>query len=219
MGVWVAPEALGEAGALGVMPAGTVPVTMKRGSEAPGASQRQPRGSAGMGEHDDGLDAARAAAVRLGERLREAGRTFATAESCTGGGVAWVCTDVPGSSAWFRAGLVTYALVAKERLLGVPAELLERHGAVSEPVARAMAEGARRVTGVDLAVSVTGIAGPAGGEVLQPVGTVWFAWALADARTRVAVERFEGDRAAVRAAAVARALEGALACVGPGADA
>ena len=172
-----------------------------------------------MDQHDDGLDAARAAAVRLGERLGAANHSFATAESCTGGGVAWVCTDVPGSSAWFRAGLVTYALVAKERLLGVPAALLERHGAVSEPVARAMAEGARRVTGVDLAVSVTGIAGPAGGEVLQPVGTVWFAWALADGHTRVAVERFAGDREAVRAAAVTRALEGALACLPPDPDA
>lgn len=151
------------------------------------------------------------AAERLGAWLRARGWTLATAESCTGGGIASACTEVAGSSDWFRAGLVTYTEAMKQRLLGVPAALLSRHGAVSEPVARAMAEGALAATDADLALAVTGIAGPGGGEVLQPVGTVWFGWAERGAATVTAVEHFSGSRSAVRRAAVLYSLRGALA--------
>ncbi|MCC5885098.1 MAG: CinA family protein [Gammaproteobacteria bacterium] len=150
-------------------------------------------------------------AERLGALLAARGWTLATAESCTGGGIASACTGVAGSSVWFVAGLVTYTEAMKQRLLGVPADLLSRHGAVSEPVARAMAEGALTATEADLALAVTGIAGPGGGEVLQPVGTVWFAWAERDAPTTTAVEYFRGSRGTVREAAVLRSLEGAVA--------
>lgn len=149
-------------------------------------------------------------AERLGTLLAARGWTLATAESCTGGGIASACTAVAGSSNWFVAGVVTYTEAMKQRLLGVPAELLSRHGAVSEPVARAMAEGARAATGADFALAVTGIAGPGGGEVLQPVGTVWFAWAERGGATVTAVECFPGSRNAVRGAAVLRSLDGAL---------
>ncbi len=150
-------------------------------------------------------------AERLGALLSARSWTLVTAESCTGGGIASACTDIAGSSGWFAAGLVTYTEAMKQRLLGVSAELLTRHGAVSEPVARAMAEGALAATDADLALAVTGIAGPGGGEVLQPVGTVWFAWAERAAVTTTAVERFRGSRGAVRRAAVLRSLRGALA--------
>ncbi|MCC5874499.1 MAG: CinA family protein [Gammaproteobacteria bacterium] len=149
-------------------------------------------------------------AERLGALLAARSWTLVTAESCTGGGIASACTDIAGSSGWFVAGLVTYTEAMKQRLLGVPADLLARHTAVSEPVARAMAEGALDATDADLALAVTGIAGPGGGEVLQPVGTVWFAWAERGAATTTAVESFAGDRHAVRQAAVLRSLEGAL---------
>lgn len=137
--------------------------------------------------------------------------TMATAESLTGGAIAATCTEVPGASGWFAAGLVTYTVAMKQQLLNVPLALVERYGVVSEPVARTMAEGACRVADVDFAVAVTGIAGPDGGEVLQPVGTVWFAWAQPGAATTTQVRQFTGDRHAVRAATVSHALEGALA--------
>jgi nicotinamide-nucleotide amidase len=137
----------------------------------------------------------RAAAVR--------GLTVATAESCTGGLVAGALTAVPGSSAVVDRGFVTYSNAAKVEMLGVPADLIEAHGAVSEPVARAMAEGARVRAGVDLAVSITGIAGPGGGSEQKPVGLVHFACA-SSAGTEVQAHRF-GDigRDEVRAASVA----------------
>ena len=150
-------------------------------------------------------------AARLGDYLIAAGARLATAESCTGGGIAATCTAVEGSSNWFEAGFVTYSEAMKQRLLGVSHDLFIRHGAVSEPVARAMAEGALMATGVELALAVTGIAGPTGGEVLKPVGTVWFAWAQRGQRTEVAVERLEGDRESICRAAVVRSLSGALA--------
>lgn len=127
-----------------------------------------------------------ATVVRL---LTERGLRLATAESCTGGLVADRITDVPGSSAVFTHGFVTYANEAKRDLLGVPQELLDQHGAVSEPVARAMAEGALRVSGADLAVAVTGIAGPGGGSEEKPVGTVWLAWARRGGET-LAIRQF-----------------------------
>lgn len=137
--------------------------------------------------------------------LLKKGWMMATAESCTGGLIAAACTDLAGSSAWFERGVVTYSYAAKSELLGVPADLLLRHGAVSEPVARAMAHGALSRTPAQVALAVTGIAGPGGGSADKPVGTVWFAFAgpgfdVAECR------RFDGDRAAVRAATVAHAL-------------
>lgn len=121
--------------------------------------------------------------------LSERGLKLATAESCTGGLVANRITDVPGSSAVFTHGFVTYANEAKRDLLGVPQALLDEHGAVSEPVARAMAEGALKVSGADVAVAVTGIAGPDGGSEDKPVGTVWLAWARRNGRT-IALKQF-----------------------------
>lgn len=157
---------------------------------------------------DDG--ALEALARRLGEALVDAGLLLATAESCTGGWVAKVVTDVPGSSGWFERGVITYSNAAKAELLGVPRALLEAHGAVSEPVARAMAEGALAASRAHLAVAVSGIAGPGGGTPDKPVGTVWLAWAQRDGRLRTRRERFPGDREAVRRQTVRAALEGLL---------
>lgn len=154
---------------------------------------------------------AEALAARLGDGLRALGWRCVTAESCTGGGIAAACTSVAGASDWFHCGYVTYAIAAKQAVLGVPGALIETHGAVSEPVARAMAEGALAVSGAELALAVSGVAGPGGGDLLAPVGTVWFGWARRDAETETACWRLDGDRAGVRAAAVVRALEGALA--------
>ena len=134
---------------------------------------------------------------------------MATAESCTGGLIAGACTEVSGSSAWFERGFVTYSNAAKTELLGVPVELIAQHGAVSEPVARAMAAGALAHSPAQLAVAVTGVAGPTGGSADKPVGTVWFGWAT-PAGTFTEHQRFDGDRAAVRAATVRHALAGLL---------
>lgn len=150
-----------------------------------------------------------ALAARLGEALLARNWTAGTAESCTGGWIAKVMTDVPGSSGWFGTGFVTYANEAKMGLLDVPAEMLEAHGAVSEPVVIAMAEAARSRTGADLAVAVSGVAGPDGGTDEKPVGTVWFAWARPD-RTRAERRQLPGDRERIRRLAVERALEGLL---------
>ncbi|WCM87935.1 CinA family protein [Acidovorax sp. NCPPB 3576] len=130
---------------------------------------------------------------------------LATAESCTGGLIAGACTDLAGSSRWFERGFVTYSNAAKADLLGVPAALIEAHGAVSEPVARAMAEGAVTRSLAQVSVAVTGVAGPGGGSADKPVGTVWFGWSVAGV-VRSEVVRFAGDRAAVRAATVRHAL-------------
>ncbi|MFC4159468.1 CinA family protein [Chitinimonas lacunae] len=149
-------------------------------------------------------------AERLGLALAARGWRVSAAESCTGGGIAAAITDIPGSSAWFDAGFVTYANSAKTALLGVDAATLAMHGAVSEATAREMAMGARRVAAADLAVAVSGIAGPAGGTPEKPVGTVCFAWAgpgFVDSEQCC----FEGDRAAVRQQTVRHALEGLLA--------
>lgn len=149
----------------------------------------------------------------LGARLRAAGQRLATAESCTGGWVAKACTDLPGSSAWFECGFVTYSNAAKARDLGVPIDTLRSHGAVSEATVAAMARGARARAQVDLAVAISGIAGPDGGTADKPVGTVWFAAARnVNARIDVKTElrRLDGDRDDVRRAATLRALELAL---------
>lgn len=131
---------------------------------------------------------------------------LATAESCTGGFIAAECTSLAGSSAWFERGFVSYSNAAKTELLGVDADLIAHHGAVSEPVARAMVQGALRHSHAQVAVAVTGVAGPSGGSADKPVGTVWFGWATPDG-VHSEVQHFAGDRSAVRAATVTHALE------------
>jgi nicotinamide-nucleotide amidase len=146
--------------------------------------------------------------ARLADALRARGERLATAESCTGGLIAAACTDLAGSSDWFERGLVSYSNEAKTELLGVDAALIRAHGAVSEPVARAMAAGALAHSRADWAVAVTGIAGPGGGSAEKPVGLVWLAWCRRGGEPQVERHVFPGDRAAVRAATVVRALEG-----------
>ncbi|MBK9703062.1 MAG: CinA family protein [Betaproteobacteria bacterium] len=151
-----------------------------------------------------------ALAARLGVLAQQRGRWIATAESCTGGLVAAAITAVAGSSAWFDRGFVTYSNAAKTALLGVGDGILTRHGAVSEATACAMAEGALRGSVADLAVAVTGIAGPGGGTATKPVGTVCLAWATRGGGVEAVTLHLPGDRAAVRRASVAAALTGLL---------
>jgi PncC family amidohydrolase len=150
---------------------------------------------------------ARLQALCLERRL-----TLATAESCTGGLVAKLITDVPGSSGYFRGGIVAYANETKERLLGVPADLLAAHGAVSAQVARAMAQGATARTGASLAVAVTGVSGPGGGTAAKPVGLTYVAVAHAGG-VEVRRHSWAGDRSANREASARAALELLLECV------
>ena len=144
-------------------------------------------------------------AAVVADLLVKKGWFLATAESCTGGLISATCTDLAGSSAWFERGFVTYSNAAKTDMLGVDAALIAQHGAVSEAVARAMAEGAIAHSKAQVSVAVTGVAGPGGGSVDKPVGTVWLGWSVAG---QVTSERmlFEGDRATVRAATVRHAL-------------
>ena len=154
-----------------------------------------------------------ALAARVAQRLLGTGLTLAVAESCTGGWVAKACTDLPGSSGWFDGGAVTYSNKAKAQVLGVGVDTIRRAGAVSEATVREMAGGALDRFGSDVAVAVSGVAGPDGGQPGKPVGTVWFAWAFdrGDQReVRAEVQVFAGDREAVRRQAVARALAGVL---------
>nr|WP_255632154.1 CinA family protein [Xenophilus sp. Marseille-Q4582] len=130
---------------------------------------------------------------------------LATAESCTGGLIAAACTELAGSSAWFERGFVTYSNEAKAELLGVDPALIAAHGAVSDAVARAMAEGAVARSRAQVALSVTGVAGPTGGSPEKPVGTVWLGWQL-QGQARTERRRFDGDRATVRSATVEHAL-------------
>jgi nicotinamide-nucleotide amidase len=130
---------------------------------------------------------------------------LATAESCTGGLIAAACTELSGSSNWFERGFVTYSNEAKTELLDVDATLIASHGAVSEAVVRAMAQGALQHSHAQVAVAVTGVAGPTGGSAEKPVGTVWFGWATPQGTTS-RVHHFAGDRVAVRAATVHQAL-------------
>ena len=153
--------------------------------------------------------------VALADLLLKKRWLLATAESCTGGLIAAACTDLAGSSAWFERGFVTYSNAAKIELLGVDADLIAQHGAVSKEVARAMAQGAHITSGrsrAQLAVSVTGVAGPTGGSAAKPVGTVWFGFATqSDVLTETRL--FAGDRAAVRQATVQHALQCLIAIV------
>jgi nicotinamide-nucleotide amidase len=152
-------------------------------------------------------------AGRVGEHLLAGQRHIATAESCTGGWIGKALTDIPGSSQWFETGYICYGNGAKTTLLGVlPAELAA-HGAVSEPVVKAMALGALERAGADIAVAVSGIAGPDGGSPGKPVGTIWFAWAWRHGKSLHVQSRlklFKGDREAVRRKTVASALTGVL---------
>jgi nicotinamide-nucleotide amidase len=135
--------------------------------------------------------------AEVAERLLADGRRLVTAESCTGGWVAKACTDLPGSSRWYRGGVVVYADDLKVALLGVRPDAIAANGAVSEAVVREMAAGALQRLGGDVAVAVTGIAGPAGGSADKPVGTVWFGWARrteVGIEVRAAGEQFDGDR-------------------------
>lgn len=156
-----------------------------------------------------GADALRRLAAQVGHALHGKGLVLATAESCTGGGAAAAVTDIAGSSAWFDRGFVTYSNAAKSAMLGVPEALISQHGAVSEEVAAAMAAGALAHSGAQVALSTTGIAGPGGAVPGKPVGTVCFGWAVAG-RVHTGRLVFGGDRAAVRAQAVAHALQGLL---------
>lgn len=143
---------------------------------------------------------------QLADVLKERGWMLAVGESCTGGLIAAACTELGGSSDWFERGFVTYSNAAKTELLGVDPALIAQHGAVSEVVARAMAFGAVRHSQARVSVAVTGIAGPTGGSADKPVGTVWFAF-MVDGRLASETLRFDGDRAAVRAATVRHALQ------------
>ncbi|MCK0164429.1 nicotinamide-nucleotide amidohydrolase family protein [Marinobacter sp. S6332] len=145
---------------------------------------------------------------QLADELLKAGLTVVTAESCTGGWVAKVLTDKAGSSAYVIGGLVTYSNEAKQKLLSVTGRSLDNHGAVSEPVVREMVAGALATTGADVAVAISGVAGPGGGSEEKPVGTVWFAWGSGIESTEAVVQHFAGDRDQVRRQAVLFALQG-----------
>ena len=164
----------------------------------------------------------------LAAKLLSRGWMLATAESCTGGLIAAACTDLAGSSSWFERGFVTYSNAAKAQMLGVDAALIAQHGAVSEPVARAMAQGALQNAHAQVALAVTGVAGPGGGSADKPVGTVWFAWALPGqaagavsetplqgSRRHSEVMHFAGDRAAVRQATLHHGLRRLLELLPP----
>ena len=142
---------------------------------------------------------------RLATTLMDKGWMLATAESCTGGMIAAACTDLAGSSQWFERGFVTYSNEAKADLLGVPAALIARHGAVSEEVARAMAQGAVSRSRAQASIAVTGVAGPGGGSAEKPVGTVWVGCQVQE-RALTQCLHLDGDRADVRLATVAQAL-------------
>mgnify|MGYP001606531658 CR=1 FL=1 len=146
----------------------------------------------------------------LADRLSNRRQWLAVAESCTGGLIAKTLTDLPGSSGWFERGLVTYSNLAKQDLLGVPAEIIEKYGAVSRETAEAMAAGLLGEAPVDWALSVTGIAGPGGGSPDKPVGLVWMAWAERKGRCDSAEFRFAGDRGEIRDQATVAALLGLL---------
>jgi len=152
----------------------------------------------------------------LAAALLQRGWMLATAESCTGGMIAAACTDLSGSSQWFERGFVSYSNAAKTELLGVPASLIATHGAVSEPVARAMAQGALAHAHAQCALAVTGVAGPAGGSADKPVGMVWFAWATPEGLYSEC-QHFAGDRAAVRSATVAHSVGRLIALLPPAA--
>lgn len=149
-------------------------------------------------------------ASEVGAALKAQGMMLATAESCTGGGVACAVTEIAGSSAWFDRGFVTYTNQAKIEMLGVSSDTLARFGAVSEVTVREMVEGALRHSDAHIALAVSGIAGPGGGSAEKPVGTVWFAWGVRDGVCIARLHQLAGDRAGIRTQAVRIALQGVL---------
>lgn len=149
-------------------------------------------------------------AAQSGALLKSHGMMLATAESCTGGGVAQAVTEMAGSSAWFERGFVTYSNLSKQQMLGVSEATLKQHGAVSEATVREMVAGALRHSAAQVALAVSGIAGPDGGTADKPVGTVWFAWGLRNGETLAQRHQLSGNRAAVRAQAVRIALQGVV---------
>lgn len=155
-----------------------------------------------------------ALAGQLGALLLDRRQKLVTAESCTGGWVAQCLTAIAGSSEWFDRGFVTYSNEAKREMLGVPVDALVEHGAVSQTVAAAMAEGALRNSRADWALAITGIAGPSGGSAEKPVGTVCFAWVCRDGQVAAGTCHFTGNREEVRAQSVAHALAGLLEQIG-----
>lgn len=157
-------------------------------------------------------------AARVGRALKAAGHLLVTAESCTGGWVSECVTMVSGSSEWFERGFVTYSNVAKHEMLGVRAETLAAHGAVSEQTVREMAAGALARSHGHIALAVSGVAGPTGGTAHRPVGTVCFAWCRRGAEPRATTRVFSGDREAVRRQSVIAALEGVVETLGEGAQ-
>jgi nicotinamide-nucleotide amidase len=163
----------------------------------------------------DGSDnALQQLARQLGDRLLAEHLTLCTAESCTGGWIAKILTDIPGSSAWFDCGMAAYSYEAKQALLRVRPETLMEHGAVSKETSLEMVSGALITSGASLAVAVTGIAGPGGGLPGKPVGTVWIAWKRRGHYPSAQVFHFEGDREAVRRQTVAVALRGLMPLIG-----
>ncbi len=144
---------------------------------------------------------------KVAELLKKQKLTLATAESCTGGWIGKELTAVAGSSCFFNGGIIAYSNQIKQKLLNVPAEIIEQYGAVSEQVASSMAQGAKNALGTDIAIAVTGIAGPTGGRAEKPVGTVWFAWVLSDNKVVTNKEIFAGSREQVRESTVREALE------------
>lgn len=159
---------------------------------------------------DSQQQALEAVAAEVGAQLANYGLCLATAESCTGGWVAHCLTAIAGSSAWFERGFVTYSNEAKQEMLGVEAQTLLVHGAVSEAVASAMATGALRYSRADWALAITGVAGPSGGSPEKPLGTVCFAWAGPEGRCSTETCHFQGDRTSVRRQSVQHALNGIL---------
>ena len=153
-------------------------------------------------------------ASELGDKLKARGWMLATAESCTGGWVGQLVTSLPGSSDWYERGFITYANAAKVEMLGVPSEVLDMHGAVSEETASAMAAGALKNSHAQAALAISGIAGPGGGTREKPVGLVCYGWALADGTLMSSTCRLGGDRDEIRSRAVAAALRGLIDLVG-----
>ena len=149
-------------------------------------------------------------AAQVGELLKSHGLMLATAESCTGGGVAQAITGVAGSSAWFERGFITYSNLAKQQMLGVREQTLRQYGAVSEMTVREMVAGALQHSAAQVALAVSGIAGPGGGTPDKPVGTVWFAWGISQGGILAQRYQLDGDRAEVRIQAVSIALRGVV---------
>ena len=164
--------------------------------------------------HAPGDDELQRLAECIGARLRDTRHRLVTAESCTGGWIAKTVTDIAGSSEWFDCGLAAYSYEAKQALLGVRPQTLEEHGAVSHETALEMVSGALVHSGGNIAVAVTGIAGPGGGTPEKPVGTVWIGWKRRGGYPRADVFHFAGDREAVRRQTVAAALHGLLELIG-----